>query len=151
MSLQFLFRLPAPAVPPTFTTHQVPPLLSSFGLAFFFGLTFLSCCGRLIKINEVRWLFILLMEVSAITWIDPPSRTPHPGTLTLYFFTFTRFRCCWPWGVVNIYNFWLHFNSVNCAENQAVLTYSNEDGSTPNAFSYMCWPTNADTIVVAKI
>jgi len=81
-----------------------------FGLAFF-GLTFLSCCGRLIKINEVRWLFILLMEVSTITWMRarPPTTHQHPPPPT---------TPCRPWGAVNIYNFWLHFKSGNCAENQ---------------------------------
>lgn len=61
--LQFLFR------------HPWSLLLSSpwsFGLAFF-GLTFAPCSGRLIKINEVHRLFILLTEVSAITWISPAA------------------------------------------------------------------------------
>lgn len=42
-----------------FAPHQ-PPLAA---LVFHnFGVRFLSCCGRLIKINEVRRLFILLPD-----------------------------------------------------------------------------------------
>jgi len=73
-----------------------------------FGLTFLSCCGRLIKINEVRWLFILLTKVSTITWISPPNPPIPPIP--------PHFR--WPWGAENMHNVWLHFKLVNCAENE---------------------------------
>lgn len=123
--LQFLFRLQPLHIafhilPPDFSdTNPDPPTAPSscfrrgdpcccFWRRRRFGLTFLSCCGRLIKINEVRWLFILLTKVSTITWISPPNPPIPPIP--------PHFR--WPWGAENMHNVWLHFKLVNCAENE---------------------------------